>query len=83
MTSKHTPGPWVWRGYKTQGIEDVLEPYMCQAEGFIEVSGPNARLIAAAPDMYEALREAVQQHGHALVNLNQARAALDKAEGKT
>jgi len=46
-----TPGPWKWQEHTQDGIAGVLEPYMCQGEGFIETNDANARLIALAPDL--------------------------------
>ena len=56
--SKHTEGPWTWT---EKGNEDVV---MCPTHiiATIERRGAgwcsDARLIAAAPEMYAALREA-------------------------
>jgi hypothetical protein len=47
------------------------------------ISGPtveaNARLIAAAPEMLAALKDAVEYHG---LWFARARAAIDRAEGR-
>lgn len=60
--SKHTPGPW------TVGVDeqDHGRPYVKDAEGYVVCAlifepgtgepEANARLIAAAPDLLEALR---------------------------
>jgi hypothetical protein len=64
MTSKHTPGPWIWQndwlGLYGKDGEDVL-PYS-DYEGMAipdwyhtEEPKANARLIASAPDLLEAL----------------------------
>lgn len=69
--SKHTPGPWTWgkgidgepeRCYVTQGIEGRPRYLIATiengaAEDFLETEEANARLIAAAPDLLDALLE--------------------------
>lgn len=56
MSIKHTPGPWTIEpdsmfGYKVLGTkQDGAWPIMFQGDL------PNARLIAAAPELLEALR---------------------------
>ena len=66
--SKHTPGPW--RVIEPQ--EDKLRPYGVQMgkDGrfmvicyTVEQSKHNANLIAAAPEMLEALKETVYMRG--------------------
>jgi hypothetical protein len=56
----YTPGPWIAEGVEvTAGVMFVAD---CDGRGDVkrqEVSKANARLIAAAPDMYEALEEAL------------------------
>ena len=57
--SKHTPGPWEWVDYYgahwlKSGEEWVLAYAGCGSHD-VDVSDPNARLIAAAPDLFEAL----------------------------
>ena len=56
--SKHTPGPW----YPISGdiYKDIGDTrhLVAQCEGWGEETQHNARLIAAAPDMLAALREA-------------------------
>ena len=57
-TAKHTPGPWncvdphVIRGPKNVVVAKTLD----SKEGY-EIKQANAHLIAAAPAMYEALKE--------------------------
>ncbi len=66
----HTPGPWVWNGKHGslhragekpyQFGEAVLRPTWEYDEGSdLEISEPNALLIAAAPEMLEALEQNV------------------------
>jgi hypothetical protein len=100
MNTKHTPGPWAvglysWDNVKgAHGIlaEGCLIP-ICHSimGGDLEESDANARLIAAAPDLLEALRKAeawVSQY-HGMVGHNAASrqmssvifAAIAKATG--
>ena len=80
MTSKHTPGPWV--------AHETLVLFPKNAGGFDIRNCPNpesnARLIAAAPDLLEALQRLYKD----LPYVNQAnggmqaRAAIAKATGE-
>lgn len=90
---KHTPGPWVVDPAVRQGFT-VYAP----KEGFIVgtqdeegrygaiESEANARLIAAAPDLLEALKELVAAadgvNAGPLTWLAKARAAIAKATGE-
>jgi hypothetical protein len=72
--SKHTPGPWSLKTYTyfSGGTEqgDVVDPdgRTIRVCGFSLTSTPeskaNARLIAAAPDLLEVLREILQDGMH-------------------
>ena len=63
--TKWTPGPWKWRTSNSwrrlkrddRGIsQSVLEPYVCSGgQPDISISDEDMHLIAAAPEMYEAL----------------------------
>ena len=84
VTGKHTPGPWHWYGDK--GLEARNETLLVGDCGSVScgrsrllVSAANAHLIAAAPDLYEALRLIVAHFGDPL---KVAAAALAKAEGQ-
>lgn len=67
--SKHTAGPWEWdEPSNWHGLEArvfVPEPYGCVARIPIEAWRPrsvgraNARLIAAAPELLEALKQVI------------------------
>lgn len=76
MTSKHTPAPWAinesetdegcweigtgeWRGDSYEGLQ------IATAWGFYHEAEANARLIAAAPELVEALREVIGWHDDA------------------
>ena len=64
--SKHTPGPWVVVGRLTKYVEARLVGRLIQEvaacgptmadEGYGQQQEANARLIAAAPDLLEALQ---------------------------
>jgi hypothetical protein len=88
MTTQHTPGPW-----KTNG-----DPYVSTADGKRSIAfcdtrqahedRANARLIAAAPDLLEALKDIVGFWDSIVPTdaVNQmhinARAAIAKATGQ-
>ena len=65
--SKHTPGPWVVVGSRTKYVEARLVGSLMQEvaacgptmadEGYGQQQEANARLIAAAPDLLEALQD--------------------------
>jgi hypothetical protein len=109
--SKHTPGPWVWDGNVCDYNIDQEAPWLVTSEyhkdqrlpsgvilgGQIQChSEANARLIAAAPELLEALKDLLD-HYTSLVNSGDAgnwdaetegeviatRAAIAKAEGET
>ena len=87
---KHTPGPWNYdrSGYSlyvNSGRELVTALSMDGKR--LETSEANARLIAAAPDMLNALMDFVSYFGHDNDNgldemLTNARAAIAKATGE-
>ena len=93
--SKHTPGPWQVRtdldgkpkldsrnGYAVERADPTAgKPFVVSTWSL-----PNAHLIAAAPDMLEALRlalYAVTEIDNSHKSLRQIRAAITKAEGRT
>jgi len=99
----HTPGPWVVvygesgrpRGINAPNDKDIKGAvgHVVRWNGIGLPSSPtakaNARLIAAAPDLYEALRLAmpILERANALCTggtafIALARAAIAKAEGK-
>ncbi len=89
--SKHTPGPWtVFDAAKEDGISDFYgidapngdAVVLYDREGGIE-SEADARLIAAAPDLLEALQQLVACHDEPTCpGLDLARAAISKATGE-
>ena len=96
MNAKHTPGPWEAVGnlvrspmVQPQGLSKGVQIAECRDAYFLshtEESKANARLIAAAPELLEALQEMVS-----LVEMvipfdgpqqRKARAAIAKATGE-
>lgn len=96
--AKHTPGPWSIQEYSNFSGWSVSAPVRgCIAERWYPTSdaveriypkdemAANARLIAAAPEMLEALRRMAARflctHPDDVAIAEQARAAIAKAEG--
>lgn len=95
MNTKHTPGPWMYAGagaikrdYTAIGCTDgetIASAWGHSNSGFFvseEEKEANARLIAAAPELFEALLDMVSDHADlSEATLNFARAAIEKATG--
>jgi hypothetical protein len=85
--SKHTPGPWnVGHEDENTGEIEVISdgrPYVCLVlPGAIdEVTPANARLIAAAPELLEALQR-LDKNGHTQATWEFALRAIAKATGE-
>ena len=85
--SKHTPGPWKiaasWEDWTVEGPnkEEIIfqdGPYQTPA-----IKLANARLIATAPDLLEALQYLMVAHGEQLDHAFQmAQDAISKATGE-
>lgn len=74
MKTQFTPGPW-----------HVNSPYIEDQHGTIaKVMRPedNAALIAAAPDLFEALEEVIRISDRKHAAWDKAKAALAKAKGE-
>lgn len=95
---KHTPGPWHQIGFWVEHEDDdVADICLCDPEdlgqGHLKRSADeiiaNARLIAAAPDLYAALRAMlkvcydVELNDKTIAAVAAARSALAKAEGRS
>ena len=97
MGIKHTPGPWYIRRMKDGKTIAEIGP-ICADEYagccWLDVREEDARLIAAAPDLLEALTDAVidfdnwaahednHPHEHLVAWAERARAAIAKAKGE-
>jgi hypothetical protein len=81
--AKHTPGPWavVTTDSSTVEILGARELVICEVGACSVEDEANASLIAAAPELFKALSEAVEYIPAVArpVLLAQARAALAKA----
>lgn len=82
MTTKHTPGPWIvelGNQISTHEFQPVGVAHVMRQGGCEEA---NARLIAAAPDMLEALQAIVEADGQPdevlQIAMIRARAVLSK-----
>jgi hypothetical protein len=84
--SAHTPGPWIRKGDwihgtpesgASQGIAQILGNCGCT-----KTTEANARLIASAPDMLDALQSVCDAYGDCdTLLMAQVKAALAKAKG--
>lgn len=93
MSTAHTPGPWHWEADEVKGDptgrvryqvtslgKTVTRIYCSSFEGGQTNAIYDAMLIAAAPDLLEALEQALPDlHGEWLLK---ARAAIAKARGE-
>jgi hypothetical protein len=87
--SGHTPGPWVVTSADWPDDEPGIVRYYVRHDP-AEISFPNARLIAAAPDLLAALREIavdilpefLRDHPGSYRAVQSLHAAIAKAEGR-
>lgn len=87
--SKHTPAPWAVGTLGNDiGVLAASDEPFCRlftSEETYDEALANARLIAAAPDLLSALKEAlyaVTEIDNAHKSLRRIRAAIAKAEGR-
>jgi hypothetical protein len=101
MSAKHTPGPWElksegWKGQFIYGTDEHAKGVRFIAKVSLDFDGAeaNARLIAAAPELLEALKGLDEAYCRAGTlskserledrkRLMAARAAIAKATGET
>ncbi len=80
MSEQHTPGPWhakpSMHGKKYKYVQIGKD----ESYTTLEVLPADARLIAAAPDLLEALRAVVSVADRKTVEFDKAHAAIAKAE---
>lgn len=94
--NKHTPGPWFITGTMTKYVEARIGGGLIQEvascgpteadNGYGEQQAANARLIAAAPDLLEALEILVELAGTGCNidgTIAMAKAAIAKAKGES
>lgn len=79
MSAKHTPGPW--RYYKCRCGMEGCNQYTISVQGSVGFVEADARLIAAAPELLEALQDLCDTLGECGMT-EKARAAIAKAEGR-
>ena len=91
MTTKHTPGPWAIRDDNEDGAVSIVgssQIVLARVRtATVEPGDANARLIAAAPELLDALQSMVSQFPEAELradpdlhaSVKRARAAIAKA----
>lgn len=86
MKAKHTPGPWTVRStciYTADEHEDWVASCGNGQVARQQINKANARLIAAAPELLEALQFVMTASGEQLSTaFEQAQAAIAKATGE-
>jgi hypothetical protein len=88
MTTKHTPAPWLIHEISGDIVTQDKEQTICQPNSRLQ-SGcgeANAKLIAAAPDLLDALIEMIELCTFIASDIqsnliDNARAAINKATG--
>lgn len=79
--SRHTPGPWKVYNDGTDVCDDSGHIAACEGTGYDETVA-NARLIAAAPSMYEALKEMLSEANCICPLFAKAAAILSQIDGE-
>jgi hypothetical protein len=86
MKNTHTPGPWqVYNGGAIIGTIEYASgvEYIANVRHIPNESMANARLLASAPDMFDALQAIVDAYGERdTLLMAQVKAALAKAKGE-
>lgn len=96
--TQHTPGPWDYDGYVIDENDRVIADVFINDDENWQERNSNGRLIAAAPELLDALKELVESAGWLFYSihrgtmdkpmrgwpdLTRARAAIAKATGST
>lgn len=79
---KGTPGPWSVGGNEGNKLSVNADPYFVALVDEGDSQEANACLIAAAPELLEALQD-LQARACIYVNTSKAEAAITKATGET
>ena len=85
MTAKHTPAPWIAKGCLSEGYtirEQCSNVIIAETNNYLIQTAENANLIAAAPDLLDALIDlfAVTNVSNESIDaLDKARTAITKA----
>ncbi len=90
--SGHTPGPWSISRYSATSVEAVnqrgvastggYQSNMIDAEVLLAENEANARLIAAAPELLEALKKMLRTHTTVIGTADDGSAELGNIEGE-
>jgi len=82
MSAKHSPGPWQWRmnpdGYGYMVYSESADELIMSG---VDVEA-DARLIAAAPELMEALRAVLKEADRDTESFIAARALIARVEGE-
>lgn len=89
--NKHTPGPWIIEKspFEVLNVDhgmlthEICSGYIMIAAIYVDHDSPDAHLLAAAPELLEALEWAVDNPHDDAYWISQARAAIAKAKGET
>lgn len=79
---KGTPGPWFVGGNEGNKLSVNADQYFVALVDEGDSQEANTRLIAAAPELLEALQD-LQARACIYVNTSKAEAAINKATGET
>lgn len=83
--SEHTPGPWGLNNDYIGSMEGEIAQVISENVGILE-NEANARLIAAAPELLEAVKKAhtyMENWGAPYSELKDLERVINKAEGDT
>jgi hypothetical protein len=94
MKNEHTPGPWFWEHIPAREGQAIavssLKGPMVLCRYWYEEMLPDARLIAAAPDLLQAAKDALESlkrlqdtdGAYRVTNIYQLQSAIRKAVGQ-